>query len=301
MTRQSKTRDGAPLPPSAAPDVPGPAPATVREAVVVPPAAQVRPPAEAAKARPGEGPQPRTGDRQPGQARDEPTHPGVPLAPPGIVPESDVRVHSPAAARPQPAHGIGEELGELPRGYGDGRLVSMVRDPVTLYVYWDFSSQQIDQAFLELGAARAVLKVWNARSGDFLRDVEVHLEARGWYLRELPPAAEIRVELWAVGARGSRMMRAARPLRLPAALPSDVHEAFFVRLPLDQPLPRDGVSTARPLNYGGSIPAGWERRAQPRHSANSSLGGAPGSLPSSIAGRLPWSGTHLMPDLGDDD
>src|ERR1700719_655548 len=31
--------------------------------------------------------------------RETPAHPGVPLAPPGIVPESDVRTHSPAAAR----------------------------------------------------------------------------------------------------------------------------------------------------------------------------------------------------------
>src|SRR6267142_3930497 len=27
---------------------------------------------------------------------EEPAHPGVPLAPPGIIPESDVRAHSPA-------------------------------------------------------------------------------------------------------------------------------------------------------------------------------------------------------------
>ena len=279
MPRQSKTSKDSPLPPSVAPDVPGPAPATARQAAVVPP---IQKPA------------------LDGHDHEEPMHPGVPLAPPGIAPESDVRVHSPAAARPQPAHGIGEELGELPASYGDGRLVSMVRDPVTLYVYWDFSAHQIEQAFHGLGAARAVLKVWNARSGEFLRDVEVHLEGRGWYLRELPPGAEIRVELWAVGERGARMMRAARPQRLPPFQPSDVHEAFYVRLPLGQPLPREGVSTARPLNYGGSIPPGWERRAQPRHSASSSEGGAPGSLPTSIFGRLPWSGTHLMPDLGDD-
>src|SRR6266481_5100325 len=49
-----------------------------------------------------------------------PVHPGVPLAPPGIVPESDVRTHSPSAAMPPREHGFVEELGELPWTYGDG-------------------------------------------------------------------------------------------------------------------------------------------------------------------------------------
>src|SRR2546425_106047 len=100
------------------------------------------------------------------QHRGEPAHPGVPLAPPGIVPESDVRVHTPAAAAPLPAHGlVNEGLGELPWAYGDARLVGLVRDPTTLFIYWDFSQQQIEQAFAGLGSARAVIKLWNARNG----------------------------------------------------------------------------------------------------------------------------------------
>jgi len=66
--------------------------------------------------------------------QEHPTHPGVPLAPPGIVPESDVRTHSPAAAVPPREHALVEELGELPWSYGDGRLVCLVRDPSTVYV-----------------------------------------------------------------------------------------------------------------------------------------------------------------------
>src|SRR5229473_1662043 len=129
----------------------------------------------------------------------------------------------PAAAAPQPAHGQVEELGELPRGYGDGRLVGLVRDPNTLYVYWDFSPQQIDQAFAGLGASRALLRLWNARIGtaELVREVEVHLEARGWYVRDLPGGTELRPEMWAVGERGARLLRAARPVRLPPAWPSE--------------------------------------------------------------------------------
>jgi hypothetical protein len=81
---------------------------------------------------------------------------------------------------------------------------------------------------------------------------------------------------------------------LPPALPSDVLEAFYLKLPLDQPLPQNGMSTGRPLNYGGSAPPGWERRLQPRAFSGSSHGGPFGSSP---GGKLPWSMTHLLPDL----
>src|SRR5438477_168289 len=97
---------------------------------------------------------------------EEPAHPGVPLSPPGIVPESDVRTHSPAAAVPPREHGFVEELGDLPWTYGDGRLVALIRDPQTIYVYWDLSQQQIEQAFGGLGTSRASLKLWNSRSND---------------------------------------------------------------------------------------------------------------------------------------
>jgi hypothetical protein len=228
-------------------------------------------------------------------------HPGVPLAPPGIVPESDVRVHTPAAAVPLPEHGlINEGLGELPWAYGDGRLVSLVRDPTTLFVYWDFSPQQIDQAFAGLGPARAFIRLWNARSsnGELVRESEVHLDARGWYVRELPPGTELRAELWAVGERGSRLMRAGRPIRLPPGQPSEQLETFYLRVTLEQSI-AGGIPAGRPLNYGGAAPAGWERRLQPRAFSGSSFGGPFGSSP---GGKLPWSMTHLVPpDSGGDE
>ncbi len=279
MPKSPKNSAEPPLAPSATPDVPGPMPATRKAAVA--------PPVNGEKSARGR-------DQHPG----EPAHPGVPLAPPGIVPESDVRVHTPAAAAPQREHGlVNEGLGELPWAYGDARLVGLVRDPSTLFVYWDFSQQQIEQAFGGLGRSRAVLKLWNARTGngDLVREVEVHLDARGWYVRELPAGFELRPELWAVGERGARLIRAARPVRMPPAAPSDQLEAFYLRLPLDQSI-TGGISGGRPLNYGGAAPAGWERRLQPRSFGGSSFGGPFGSSP---PGKLPWSMTHLVPDVGD--
>src|SRR5690242_10613541 len=70
--------------------------------------------------------EPTNGDKH----KERPSHPGVPLSPPGIVPESDVRTHSPAAAQPHAQEdAYAENLGELPWSYGDGRLVCLVREP----------------------------------------------------------------------------------------------------------------------------------------------------------------------------
>src|SRR5256885_415690 len=256
MPKRSKSSGGAPVEPT--PDVEAPASDG---------AAAERARSAARKT----GPEMRGGQDQ---HRGEPAHPGVPLAPPGIVPESDVRVHTPAAAAPLPAHGlVNEGLGELPWAYGDARLVGLVRDPTTLFIYWDFSPQQIEQAFAGLGRARAMIKLWNSRNGggDLVRETEVHLDARGWYLRELPPGLELRAELWAVGERGAPLMRAARPARLPPAAPSDQLEAFYLRLPLDQPVTAR-IPVGRPLSYGGSAPAGWAPRLQPPAVRASELG-----------------------------
>jgi hypothetical protein len=277
-TPPRKSPAEAPPAPSAAPDAPAKAPANKRTGKAKAPPKSERDGTAALQPQ---------GD----QHRGEPVHPGVPLAPPGIVPESDVRVHSPSSAAPPREHGIvNEGLGELPQGYGDGRLVSLVRDPTTLFVYWDFSIIQIEQAFAGLGKARAVVKLWNARNGELVGETEVQVEARGWYLRDLPPGLELRAEMWAVGEKGARMLRAARPARLPPAMPSDQLEAFYLRLSLDQPLPKEGAATgARPLHYGGAAPAGWERRMQPRGSSlGMGFGGSPGA-------KLPWSATHLVP------
>lgn len=206
---------------------------------------------------------------------EEPSHPGVSLSPPGIVPESDVRTHSPAAAAPprEPAF-FDEDLGDLPWEYGDGRLVCLVRDPRTLFVYWDLSPQQIEQAFGGLGSAQALLKLWSLR-GELLLQAQVHLEARGWYLRDLPPGAEFRLELWASGDKGARMVRSGRPVRLPPAAPSAVLQELYATLPLSARLPRDGqVPGGRPIDWKpGALPPDWERRGEAR------AGGSP--LPSS--------------------
>src|SRR3989442_15348392 len=142
MPKRSKSSGGAPVEPT--PDVEAPASDG---------AAAERARSAARKT----GPEMRGGQDQ---HRGEPAHPGVPLSPPGIVPESDVRVHTPAAAAPQPEHGdMNEGLAELPWAYGEPRLVGLVRDPTTQFVFWVFSRQQIEQASMALCSAPSTLKL----------------------------------------------------------------------------------------------------------------------------------------------
>ena len=202
-----------------------------------------------------------------------PWHPGVPLSPPGIVPESDVRVHSPAAAQPHHHDGPStDKLGELPAGYCDGRLVTLMRDPRTVFVYWDLSQGHLDQAFHGLGQCRALLKLWSApQGGEFLREVEVELESHGWYLRDLPAGIDLRVELWAVGERGARLIRSARPVRLPSAEPSSVCDELYVSIPLQRRLGRgEPVSGSQPLQWRSGQPAAPEVRLAPQRFLGSS-------------------------------
>ena len=226
-----------------------------------------------------------------------PSHPGVQLSPPGVISESDVRTHSPGAAHPQQRLGIwAEELGELPWSYGDGRMVTLLRDPRTIYVYWDLSQGQVDQAFAGLGEARAELRLWSSGQGaELLREIEVQLEARGWYVRELPPGLDLKVELWAIGERGARMIRAARPVRLPPAEPSNVWDEIYVTLPLGRRLGRgESLTGGQALQWraGQSAPEVPPRTPQrflgsSERPSGAAVGGEPGTGSGGLSRRNP--------------
>ena len=177
-----------------------------------------------------------------------PARPGVPLAPTGIAAESDVRTHSPGAAaapdNPEEPPGWEEHLGLLPLRYGDDRLVCLPRDPHCAFVYWDLSAQLVAQAFDGLLPARAVLKLFQL-SGQLLREVVIDLGMRGYYLRELPAGAEFRVELWASGPNGARLLRSARPVWLPPAIPSDLLDETYLTIPLQSPLSASNLAGGR--------------------------------------------------------
>ncbi len=160
----------------------------------------------------------------------------------------------PVATEPAPAEPPGweEGLGALPQGYEDGRLVCLARDPSTAFVYWDLSRQQIAQAFDHGSPARAVLKLI-LLSGPQLREIDVHLDMRGFYLRDLPTGSEFRVELWAASDKSARLLRSSRPVRLPPASPSPLIDEQYLQIDFAAPLADASLEGAPPHHWPAAV------------------------------------------------
>lgn len=82
---------------------------------------------------------------------------------------------------------------ELPAGYGDNKVVLMVRDPHWAYVYWEINSRKIAEARNRLKAAfdqsRLILRVYDVTGIDFdgknahaYFDIEIPNVLGNWYV-----------------------------------------------------------------------------------------------------------------------
>lgn len=229
-----------------------------------------------------EGPHPLTEDR---------------LAEPAdLVTEVEERVA--AAATPAPADD--EDLGELPWSYGDDALVALPRDPTTLWCYWDFAHHTVQEAMSGLENPRARIRV--LEQGRVVREIDLALESRSFYINDLVPGRHYRVELhfYGVDGRHKRIGRPSNTIALPPRGPSPIIDDRFVTLPWGMPLARrhDLFERARP--EGGF--SGEDRDVLHAASAGRPLGaserggpGAPGGAPPPGGGRAsarPWSGTR---------
>lgn len=81
----------------------------------------------------------------------------------------------------------------LPAGYGDNRIVALVRDPYWFYTYWEISPQRIQEAKTDLGEkwekAKSILRVYDITDIDFKGDnahhsfdIELNGGADNWYI-----------------------------------------------------------------------------------------------------------------------
>ncbi len=86
----------------------------------------------------------------------------------------------------------------LPRGYGDDKIVLLVRDPHWIYSYWEIQELTIKQALAEHGFseqyAQKVLRVYLGDETKY-QDVEVEGLINNWYLNLGLPNTEIFVDL----------------------------------------------------------------------------------------------------------
>ncbi len=131
-----------------------------------------------------------------------------------------------------------EHLPEIPRVYGDDRIVLLVRDPATAYVYWDISEQTRRAAFEGLRDPRTVLRVYEF--GRDLRTIDVALESLSWFITGLTPGRTYRVELYAVSSDhiSRRMGAASNSATLPPDDLSPDTTVRFMRVDWDAPLNR---------------------------------------------------------------
>ncbi|MFA4966671.1 MAG: DUF4912 domain-containing protein [Candidatus Margulisiibacteriota bacterium] len=94
---------------------------------------------------------------------------------------------------------------ELPQGYGDNRIVIMVRDPYWIYAYWEINQNKLQEIRSELGAkfdqAKLILRVYDAQNWNFF-DLPVHGLAGNWYINVGRPNTSYCVDVGFLTAEG---------------------------------------------------------------------------------------------------
>jgi hypothetical protein len=164
-----------------------------------------------------------------------------------------------AGAPDQPGSGAGRAtelpleapripIADLPWSYDDDRVVLLARDPQTLFVYWDIHPDTLAAATRDWSAPRVLLQLWAVGGTEtLLRDLDVDLGWRGYYLYDCAPEQAYRVELLVRGPAGEsrRLGASSRVVRTAASGPSAWIDDRFASVGPDAPLPADGIEGAR--------------------------------------------------------
>jgi len=122
---------------------------------------------------------------------------------------------------------------ELPQGYGDDRIMLLVRDPHWLYTYWEVQDSTIEQALsdnnLSGNYAQKVLRVYVGDESTF-HDIDVEGLINNWYIHMGRPDHEFFVDFGIrVEGRFIPLMRSNR-VRTPREAMSDVIDDQWVCL-----------------------------------------------------------------------
>lgn len=156
--------------------------------------------------------------------------PSAPETPPEIKQEQEPQQKTEAeTATPPPS-----SIPELPEGYGDNRIVLMVRDPLWLFSYWEIRKDILNNVLKTLGTlahrAKAVIRVYdvtdiifNGNNAHCRFDVEVTLEAKNWYLHVGLPNRTLCAEIGMLTANGTfRILARSNTVRTPRVNVSEV-------------------------------------------------------------------------------
>lgn len=102
---------------------------------------------------------------------------------------------------------------ELPAGYGDNRIVLMVRDPYWLHTYWEVNDKRRSEIINEVGeatfnSAKECLRVYDVESWHHY-DIELNKGQKNWYINVPQPNRTYCVDIGYKTADG-RFIAAAR-------------------------------------------------------------------------------------------
>ncbi len=126
---------------------------------------------------------------------------------------------------PAPAAAYLDRGPELPAGYGEDRLVALVRDPRCIFVYWDLGGGAYERAREARGQSEMAGGVWvlrlvQVRGGRFF-DVPMDPAGGNWYLH-VEPQQRYRVEIGLVLPSGAfQRLAASGEVLTPAETVSD--------------------------------------------------------------------------------
>ena len=151
------------------------------------------------------------------------------------------------AARSKPSRDVlatvDDNIGDLPGGYGESRVVLLPRDPQWAYAYWDIPNEH-KQELRNQGGRRLALRFYdvtdidiNAQRPHSMQQYECGEVAREWYLPVPVSDRDYSVEIgyicddgrWLVLARSASM-------RIPPVYPSDWIEDKFITVDWNQDL-----------------------------------------------------------------
>jgi uncharacterized protein len=142
-----------------------------------------------------------------------------------------------------PLTSVDEQLGDLPGGYGESRIVLLPRDPQWSYAYWDIPGEHKEELRRQ-GGQQLALRLYDVTDIDINyqspHNVQEYLcdeLAREWYL---PIPVSDRDYTVDIGYRcfDGRWLTLARsaPVRIPPVYPSDWVEDVFVTVDWEQDL-----------------------------------------------------------------
>jgi len=131
-----------------------------------------------------------------------------------------------------------ENLGNLPGGYAEDRLVMVPRDPDWIFIYWELTDDTYQRAERQASGGSLVLRLYTEEGAHWTKVVDVPVESTGSRYYARAPSQDVflvaELGLQGQGQRYAMMLRSERT-RIPVARPRP-GTPFFMTVPFDVPL-----------------------------------------------------------------